>query len=221
MHNKLWLLAFAPLFFACNSNNLTPELPQPEHKLVLTKSGWQLSISPAQEQQLTSLCISESPEPPEVCPDARLFLENQGQHRYLITENTMQDQGWADLDKLHYVHVILRQDPQPELLTFSNRYQTTGDEQIVHDRLTQLSWQRCSPGQQWSSQLERCQGNALKALHPDDFSTVLDSLNANSAIEWRVANINELYTLIQCRGEPAKQGRRLAFHNLLRVRKYL
>lgn len=81
---------------------------------------------------------------------------------------------------------------QPELI--DGRYRDNGNGTVT-DSKTNLTWMRCSLGQQWTG--SACASVAMEMNWNDALKTAMSFSYAGHS-DWRVPTLDELDTLVQC-----------------------
>ncbi|ELV7510286.1 DUF1566 domain-containing protein [Aeromonas veronii] len=79
-------------------------------------------------------------------------------------------------------------------VVIDGRYHDNGNGTIT-DRKTNLTWMRCSLGQQWTG--STCAGVAMEINWNDALKTAMSFSYAGHS-DWRVPTVDELDTLVQC-----------------------
>ena len=82
----------------------------------------------------------------------------------------------------------------PAKALIDGRYRDNGDGTIT-DAKTNLTWMRCSLGQQWTG--STCAGLAMEMDWNDALKTAMSFSYAGHS-DWRVPTVDELDTLVQC-----------------------
>lgn len=82
--------------------------------------------------------------------------------------------------------------------TISERYVPLENGSIIYDLVTELEWMRCSVGQTWQAQQQRCTGTPLEM-------TWAEAQAMQRPAGWQVPNIAELRSLVYCStNEPVR-----------------
>ncbi|WNC73948.1 DUF1566 domain-containing protein [Thalassotalea psychrophila] len=80
--------------------------------------------------------------------------------------------------------------------TPSFRYSYSDTGATATDKITGLTWSRCTYGQAWDAQAQVCEGNATLVTWSAAF-TAASTQDLDNLTHWRVPNIKELNTIIE------------------------
>ncbi|WLD57584.1 DUF1566 domain-containing protein [Salinispirillum sp. LH 10-3-1] len=94
-------------------------------------------------------------------------------------------------------------------LPISERFEILAEGALVHDRQTDLHWMRCSLGQEWHAENQRCHGE-VRTYQWDELGDI--SLTIAGHDDWRVPTVAELRELVYCSANtPPRMGMAATF----------
>lgn len=92
--------------------------------------------------------------------------------------------------------------PARPTMALSERFDVVANGTVVHDKETELQWMRCSLGQEWHAEDQRCTGEP-RTYQWQELADITLTLGGHS--DWRVPSVAELRELVYCSASTPPQ----------------